>query len=102
MSSDQELEALRMKIADLDLRIVRAVAQRMRLASKIGRIKSMKGLDIESREVEEIVLKRARDKAAELGLEQELVDRIFALLIDYSKRQQRKEVDNAPHRDLGA
>jgi chorismate mutase len=101
-SGDDELEAIRMRIADVDSRIVQAVAQRMRLSSRIGQIKSMRGMGIESKEVERIVLQRARDKAAELGLEQELVEKIFALLIDYSKRQQRKEVDDASHRHSGA
>ena len=89
-SDDDDLEAIRTKIADVDSRIVQAVAERMRLSSRIGRIKSMKGMSIESKEVERIVLQRACDRAAELGLEQELVERIFKLLIEYSKRQQRR------------
>lgn len=103
MTSDgDDLEAIRTRIANVDARIVQAVAQRMRLSSKIGHTKSMKGIEIESKEVERIVLQRACDRAAELGLEQELVERIFELLIEYSKRQQRREVGHALHRHPGA
>jgi len=102
MTENDDLEPIRTKIASVDARILQAVAQRMRLSSKIGHIKSMKGISIESKEVERIVLQRACDKAAELGLEQELVERIFALLIEYSKRQQRKEVGHASHCHPGA
>ena len=103
MTSDEDdLEAIRMKIADVDWRIMQAVADRMRLSSRIGRIKSTKGMSIESKEVERTVLQRARDRAGKLGLEQELVEKLFALLIDYSKRQQRRWLADAPDRHVGA
>ena len=103
MTSDEDdVEAIRMKIADVDWRIMQAVAQRMRLSSRIGRIKLMKGMSIESKEVERMVFQRALDRAAKLGLEEELAEKLFALLIDYSKRQQRRELVGDPDRHLGA
>ena len=86
----EEIEELRSKIAEVDSRILDAVAERMNLSVEIGRLKSLKGLDVEAKEVEELVISRGRSNARELGIDEQLVEEILNLLIEYSKREQRR------------
>jgi chorismate mutase len=86
----EEIEELRSRIAEVDSKILDAVAERMNLSVEIGRLKSLKGLDVEAKEVEDLVIARGRSNAMELGLDEELVERILKLLIEYSKREQRR------------
>ena len=86
----EDIEELRAKIAEVDSRILDAVAERMNLSVEIGRLKSLSGLDVEAKEVEELVVARGRAGARDLGIDEELVEKILRLLIDYSKREQRR------------
>lgn len=86
----REIEDLRSMIADVDTRILDAIANRMKLSVEIGRLKSDRGMGIEAKEVEEQVVSRGRTRAGNLGLDPELAEEVLRLLIDYSKREQRR------------
>jgi chorismate mutase len=89
-----DIEALREEIARMDARIVEAVAERMRLSALIGRIKAITGMEIEAKEVERRVLERAVSRGKEMGLEEKLVEELINLLVEHSKRAQRREWEN--------
>jgi chorismate mutase len=84
----REIEDLRSMIAGVDNRILDAIADRMKLSVEIGRLKSIRGMGVEAKEVEEQVVSRGRSRAGELGLDQELAEEVLRLLIEYSKREQ--------------
>ncbi|MBU7005043.1 MAG: chorismate mutase [Theionarchaea archaeon] len=86
----KDIEELRSKIAEVDSRILDVVAERMNLSVEIGRLKSLRGLDVEAKEVEELVVARGRACARELDIDEELAEKILRLLIEYSKREQRR------------
>jgi len=93
MTSPETLEELRRRIAKIDLEIIRALRERMDLSREIARIKRAGRMDIEVREVEEVVLSRARSLAGEMELDPEFVDALFRLIIDESKKEQQREID---------
>ena len=72
-----KLDELRSMIAEVDSRILEAVADRMELSVEIGQLKSIRGLDVEAKEVEELVLSRGRSRARELGIDEELAGEIL-------------------------
>ena len=90
MTDEGKIEELRSMIAEVDSRILEAVAERMKLSVEIGRLKSIKGMDVEAKEVEELVLSRGRSRAGELGVDEKLAEEILGLLIEYSKKEQRR------------
>lgn len=98
----QTIEEIRRKIAEVDSRIVKDVAERMRLSAEIGRAKAERGMEIEVREIEERVLARAKAKAVELGVSGELANKLFRLLVEYSKQEQRGGQGNVKDRNLGS
>lgn len=100
-TESDSLKDLRQRIADVDSRIVEAVAERMGLSTRIGRVKSAERMEIEIREIEKAVFERVKDKGHEMGVDEELVERLFHLLIEYSKKEQRRELGNDPDRDPG-
>ena len=90
MTGEGKIEELRSMIAEVDSRILEAVAERMKLSVEIGRLKSISGMDVEAKEVEELVLSRGRTRAGELGVDEKLAEEILGLLIEYSKKEQRR------------
>ncbi len=90
-----EIERIRKRIAKVDSRIVEAVAERMRLSSEMGRAKCSRGIDIEIREVEEMVIRRAKEMGRQAGVEEGLVEEIFRTLIEAGKREQRRTKGSA-------
>ncbi|HET9985200.1 MAG TPA: chorismate mutase [Longimicrobiales bacterium] len=83
-----ELQALRSAIADLDRRLVELLAERVRLARRVGGAKRAAGLPTLDPAREAAVVRRASALAREHGLEPEAVRGIFWHLIGLSRRAQ--------------
>lgn len=83
-----ELEELRAEIERIDQDIVRAVAERTRLARRIGRLKKLEGLALVHPAREAAVVRRAAEAAREHGLDDDAVREIFWRLIEMSRRAQ--------------
>jgi chorismate mutase/prephenate dehydratase len=86
------LENLRRKIDEADTRIVELIAERIRLAQKIGKEKQEKGQQIEDRERERQVLENVRRIAREKSLNLEDVENIYRHIVTVSKRRQGASV----------
>ncbi len=99
--TEPELERLRGRISEIDAELIELLGRRMRLCSEIGRIKSREGLQIEVKEVERRILKRALELSREKGLEEELTKAVFRSVLKYSKERQRRERRGASDSDLG-
>ncbi|MFC1897096.1 prephenate dehydratase [Chloroflexota bacterium] len=82
------LEDLRGKIDEADARIVRLLAERIRIAEAMGEEKEKQGKQIEDKEREKEVLKRVRGIAREENISQEAVEGLYRQIITISKSVQ--------------
>ncbi len=79
------LEELRKKIDEADAKIVKLIAERMRIAEKIGEEKRKQGKQIEDIAREQLVLENVRRLAREEKISQENAENIFQQIITASK-----------------
>ena len=76
-----DLSALRQQVGDLDKQILQLISERLETTKAIGEIKRHKGLPIRDFRVEVQVLKRARARARDVGLDQRVAEEIAELLM---------------------
>jgi len=94
------LEDLRRKIDEADASIVRLIADRIRIAEKIGEEKRKQGKQIEDITREQQVLENVRSIAREENIDQEKVEDIYQQIISLAKSVEA--VDVAFQGELGA
>jgi len=82
------LEELRGMIDRVDEKLVDAMAERIRLARMIGGVKKKQGLPTVDEKREGEVYKHVLKKASRRGLDPVLVERVFSLLMEHSRRIQ--------------
>jgi chorismate mutase/prephenate dehydrogenase len=85
-----ELSALRDEISEVDRGLLELLRRRMDLAAEVGRIKAEAGLPIVVRGVEDRVLTRARQKAEECGVSEEVLESIFQAIMRGSVERQHR------------
>ena len=88
------LDILREEIAAADLEILRAMKKRMDAAGKIGRLKASAGLPVRNPDVEENVIGRCRRVSGKLGLDPDVSEDIFRILIRSAVREQESIADD--------
>ncbi len=79
------LEELRKKIDETDDRIVRLIAERIKIAEEIGEVKKQQGKQIEDINREQVVLENVRDIAKKENLNPEDIESIYCQIIAVSK-----------------
>ena len=79
-----DLDKLRASIRAKDDAILKLVAERIQLAKEIGKVKLAHNLPIKDFQVEKDVINRARQKAREIGLYEQLAADQAKLLIQYA------------------
>jgi chorismate mutase len=79
--ANEELNRLRAEVADYDRRILELIAQRLETTRAIGEIKQREGLPIRDFRVEVDVLRRARERARTLGLDERVAEEISERLM---------------------
>ncbi|HTY91713.1 MAG TPA: chorismate mutase [Methanocella sp.] len=84
------LEEVRDEVKKVDLEILRLLAKRMQLASRIVEIKKKEGMAINDDRQNELVVKRAMERAVELGLDTGAVKELFKIIIDMSISRQHE------------
>jgi len=82
------LEELRRMIDRVDEKLVDAMAERIRIARMIGGEKRRKSIPVVDEKREREVYKHVVEKASARGLDTRLVEKVFSLLIDHSRRIQ--------------
>ncbi|HSF15748.1 MAG TPA: prephenate dehydrogenase/arogenate dehydrogenase family protein [Vicinamibacteria bacterium] len=88
---DAELDALRTQLARVDRKILDLVAEREKLASRIGSVKRAAALPTRDFSQERDVVERARERALELGLSPRFAEELMLLLIRSSLTVQERE-----------
>jgi chorismate mutase/prephenate dehydrogenase len=86
--SDPDLSSLRDSIAEVDRALLELLRRRMELAAEVGRIKAAAGSPVEVRDVEHIVLDRARQHADACGVSEEVMTSMFQAIIRGSVERQ--------------
>ena len=84
------MEEIRNEVRQVDLEMLRLLAKRMDLVSLILEEKKKHGLAINDDRQNELVLKRAMEKAVELNLDTGAVKEIFQTIIDMSISRQHE------------
>ena len=79
------LDELRRKIDEVDSKIVRLLAERIRIVQEIGEGKKKKCRQIEDKQREAIVLEHVRSIAREENLKQEDIEAIYQQILTISK-----------------
>ncbi len=82
------LEELRKQIDEADAKIVRLIAERMRIAEEIGGEKKKQGKQVLDTEREERVLENVRSIAREENISQEDIESIYQQIVSASKSVQ--------------
>lgn len=80
----------RQEVAEIDMKIIRLIHERVEISKKIFMAKKAEGLNISDPDQEKLVLRRATDLAIELGLDSGAVSNIFQILIRMSLRKQHE------------
>lgn len=83
------ISALRAEIDAVDAKLIDTLAQRMEISRRIGTLKRENNISILQVERWDVVLEDVLSRAAASGLDDRLVKEIFALIHDYSVRQQQ-------------
>lgn len=86
--SDVRLERLRSELDAIDLRIVEALADRLRVIGVVSAFKETQPGQLRDPQREEALLARLQEHARELRLDPHFVGRLFKEIIDYSVRRQ--------------
>jgi len=82
------LEELRRKIDEADTRIVKLIAERIRIAEGIGKEKSKRGKQIEDVAREKGVLENVKRIAREENISQEAIESLYEQIVTISKSMQ--------------
>jgi len=82
------LEELRKKIDEADTKIVKLIAERIRITEEIGREKRKQGKQIEDAGREKRVVENVMSIAQEEGIKQEAIESIYRQIVTVSKSMQ--------------
>ena len=86
--SESDLSELRQKVGELDKQILKLIADRLETTKAIGEIKQKQGLPIRDFRVEVQVLKRARERARLVGLDERVAEEIAERLMNAAVQTQ--------------
>lgn len=95
------LDELRVRLAGIDRRILELVAERQKLASEIGTVKSKMGRSPRDFRQERDVMERARSAARELGVSTDVAERLMLLLVESALAVQERDRLAATHSGTG-
>ncbi len=87
----ERLEQLRAELSALDVELLELVARRQRKVAEIGRVKSTAGRGTRDFGREKVVLQLARDTARRVGIDEDLGEELFRLLIRASLAAQEQD-----------
>ena len=89
-----DLKQLRKRIDEVDELILKALSERVKICKAIGSAKKAQGVPIKDSDREKEVFKRAREKAADLGLNPRQVQAVYREIVNMcSSVQEAKETN---------
>ncbi|MGH9347963.1 MAG: prephenate dehydratase [Vicinamibacterales bacterium] len=88
LDPDIRLQRLRAELDAIDLRIVEALADRLRVIGVVSAFKETQPAQLRDRQREDALLQRLQAHARELRLDPHFVSRLFKEILEYSVRRQ--------------
>ncbi len=82
------LEDLRKKIDEVDNKVVKLLAERMRIVEQVGTEKKKLGLPIEDKEREKVVLGKVKSTAQSENISQEGIESIYKQIVTVFKNME--------------
>ncbi len=95
-SRSDRLKALRGRILELDEELIRLVGERRDLALEVGRVKKELGLPVMDPAREAQVVRRAAERAREMGVDQEMVRDVVWRIIAAAREAQKGQTTWGP------
>ena len=86
-----KLMTKRRKIDVIDGKIIKLLAERMRISREIGKFKQVNDMKIKNPERERMIMKKIESHSAKFGLSPALGQKIFALLLEESRKCQKAD-----------
>ncbi|MBI2616877.1 chorismate mutase [Candidatus Gottesmanbacteria bacterium] len=86
-----KLEAIRLKIDQIDGAILTLVQKRFILSQEIARVKKTQGLAIEDQKREKKLMEKLLKKGTSMNISKELVEKLFTVILYFSKKEQEKD-----------
>lgn len=96
---EAELDALRERISRVDDDLIRLIGQRKELAVAIGKVKQRLGLPVMDPAREARVVRKAAERARELGVDEELTRDVIWRIIAAARAQQAERPLGWPEGD---
>jgi len=93
--SDDRIAALRVRIDEINDRLLHLIAQRQEVSLAIGALKVEAGMPLYSHEREAQLLEKFRSDALDHGLDPDYVEELMNVVLRHSRAAQRKQVDDA-------
>lgn len=94
------LETLRRRISELDDELIRLIGERRDLAVAIGKAKTELGLPVMDPGREARVVRKAAERARELGVDQEMTRDVIWRIIAAARSEQEDRPPDWPERPL--
>ncbi len=98
MSTDPRLEALRRRILQLDEQLIRLIGERRDLVLEVGEVKAELGLPVLDPQREAEVVRRAAERARELGVDEEMTRDVIWRIIASARAVQEGRLPGWPER----
>lgn len=95
LPSNSQLHRLRVRIDNLDARLVALLAERSRLIDEAARIKKREGLPARIQSRVDEVAENARRMAKEEGLDPDLAENVWRLMMDHFIAQEELALSGA-------
>ena len=95
------LAPYRARIDELDDQIIDLLAERLHVIQEVAALKSRAGIPAVLQDRVEEVIKRCADRAADQGLDPELVRSLYAQLVSYCCRLEEDLMRNQPTQKVG-
>lgn len=91
MNYSIQLKILRKKIDEIDLKLIKILAERFKVTKKIRMMKLQNDLPIEDKEREQKIMENTESLASRNKISPDLVKKILKLIIDKVKEGKNKE-----------
>jgi chorismate mutase/prephenate dehydratase len=92
MKPGPDLQALRDTLEDIDRRLLICLKERMELVEEVAATKIKAAFPFRDQKREDLVLRRVRQKALEMGLDPHVIERLYRLIMEMSISHQQAHV----------
>lgn len=82
------MDEIRLKIQELDGKMIKLIAERMKLSTELGKKKKEAGLSVVNKEREKMLFQIWEERAKQEKLSPELISKLWSIILEESIRVQ--------------